>query len=102
MEPQPFEQYQLSCIEERPMGAALISICQTLYRLDFYNRDECRDFYEDASLWDVFLFCPLTPGTWCGGVLRKPHSLFGCGFFMEKSALTKHSKEALLPERIFK
>lgn len=61
MEPQPFEQYQLSCIEERPMGAALISTCQTLYRLDFYNRDECRDFYEDASLWDVFLFCPLTP-----------------------------------------
>ncbi len=24
MNPRPFEQYQLSCIEERPMGAALI------------------------------------------------------------------------------
>ena len=53
----PFEQYQLSCIEERPMGAALISTCPTLYRLDFYNRDECRDFKQDASLWDVFLIC---------------------------------------------
>lgn len=61
MDSRSFEQYQLSCIEERPMGAAMISICQTLYRLDFNNRDECRDFYEDASLWDAFLFCPLTP-----------------------------------------
>ena len=56
--PRSFEQYQLSCIERRPMGAALISTCPTLYRLDFYNRDECRDFKQDASLWDVFFICP--------------------------------------------
>lgn len=80
------------------MGAALISICQTLYRLDFYNRDECRDFYEDASLWDAFLFCPLTPYRGAGECFgSRIH--YGCGFFMEKSALTKHSKEALLPGR---
>lgn len=58
MNPQPFEQYQLSCIEERLSGA----LCS--HRLSNFNiawifitETNAEISNQNASLWDVFLIC---------------------------------------------
>lgn len=58
MNPQPFEQYQLSCIEERLSGA----LCS--HRLSNFNiawifitETNAEISNPNASLWDVFLIC---------------------------------------------
>ena len=54
----PFEQYQLSCIEERPMGAALIFYLSNFnIAWIFITETNAEISNQDASLWDVFLIC---------------------------------------------
>ncbi len=55
---QPFEQYQLSCIEERPSGAALIFYLSNFnIAWIFITETNAEISNQDASLWDVFLIC---------------------------------------------
>lgn len=54
----PFEQYQLSCIEERPSGAALIFYLSNFnIAWIFITETNAEISNQDASLWDVFLIC---------------------------------------------
>lgn len=57
----PFEQYQLSCIEERPMGAALIFYLSNFniawIFITFITETNAEISNQDASLWDVFFIC---------------------------------------------
>ena len=54
----PFEQYQLSCIEERPMGAALIFYLSHFnIAWIFITETNAEISNPNASLWDVFLIC---------------------------------------------
>ena len=54
----PFEQYQLSCIERRPMGAALIFYLSNFnIAWIFITETNAEISNRDASLWDVFLIC---------------------------------------------
>ena len=56
----PFEQYQLSCIEERPSGAALIFYLSNFnIAWIFITETNAEISNQDASLWDVFLFALL-------------------------------------------
>lgn len=58
MNPQPFEQYQLNCIEERPTGA-LCSHHLSNFNIAwiFITETNAEISNQNASLWDVFLIC---------------------------------------------
>ena len=59
MNSRPFEQYQLSCIEERPSGAALIFYLSNFnIAWIFITETNAEISNQDASLWDVFFICP--------------------------------------------
>ena len=60
----PFEQYQLSCIEERPSGAALISYLSNFnIAWIFITETNAEISNQDASLWDAFFICPSVHGS---------------------------------------
>lgn len=58
MNSRPFEQYQLSCIEERSSGAALIFYLSHFnIAWIFITETNAEISNQNASLWDVFLIC---------------------------------------------
>lgn len=58
MNSRPFEQYQLSCIEERPSGAALIFYLSHFnIAWIFITETNAEISNQNASLRDVFLIC---------------------------------------------
>ncbi len=72
MNPRPFEQYQLNCIEERPLGA------QWSHRLSNFNiawifitETNAEISNPNASLWDVFLFAFLPGGYYWQGLVSE-------------------------------
>lgn len=73
----PFEQYQLSCIEERPSGAALIFYLSNFnIAWIFITETNAEISNQDASLWDVFLICLPAAGIVGKGWFLKPHSFW--------------------------
>lgn len=82
MNSRPFEQYQLSCIEERSSGAALIFYLSHFnIAWIFYNRDECRDFKSECiPLGCIFNLPSCQAGIAGKGWFLKPHS-FRVRFF---------------------
>lgn len=78
MNPRPFEQLSAELYRGKAIGRSMISPSVKLeYRLDFYNRDECRDFKSECiPLGCIFNLPSCQAGIAGKGWFLKPHSFW--------------------------